>query len=172
MEPPATSQIHATNTTRDGTDSSYTGQLAFRLDFHGRDPWRRRPAPTATTQTPTNKPLPYSRLHFHGRERWRPLPQAKSTLQSPPETTQTAQTQVNWAFRRHFHDRDPGDDGQHLQRPPRPRQTSLCSTLAFISTAESGGDRYHKQNPRKITARHRTDSSNTGILGFSPSFPR
>ena len=147
-------------------------QRLYGIDFHDAAPWRRRPAPKLTAQTPANKPLPYSRLRFNGTEAWRPLPQAKSTLQTPPETTQTAQTQVNWAFRRHCHDRDRGDDGQHLQRPPRPRQTSLCPPLAFISTAESGGDRYHKQNPRKITARERTDSSNTGILGFSPSFPR
>ena len=142
------------------------------IDFHDAAPWRRRPTPKLTAQTPANKPLPWFRLRFNGTEAWRPLPQAKSTLQTPPETAQTAHTQVNWPFDSISTVETRGDDGQHLQRPPRPRQTSLCPTLAFISTAESGGDPYHKQNPRKITARHRTDSSNTGILGFSPSFPR
>ena len=136
------------------------------IDFHDAAPWRRWPKPKLTAQTPANKPLPWFRLRFNGTEAWRPLPQAKSTLQTPPETAQTAHTQVNWPFdsistvetvetaASTYSDRpDPDKQASTLLSPSfgRQRAAETATTSKIHAT---------------ITARDRTDSSNTGKLAF------
>ena len=108
----------------------------------------------------------YSRLHFDGRERWRPLPQAKSTQnhrQTPHRqlkhrytglfavisTVETVETAAST-----YSDRpDPDKQASTLLSPSfgRQRAAETATTSKIHAT---------------ITARDRTDSSNTGKLAF------